>query len=549
MTNSGRLDKIFQFEASSVGYTEKKYDYPDFAVNTGDALYFGDSGTFSKLAVDLTTGFAVNCPSWIAWEYWNGSAWTAVDTLTDTGTINSKALTQDGEVSWNVTGMPDWATCTPGPGAGDDTLRYYVRAMIKTPLNGNYNLTIHETLMVDPPTYTVEGAAPWTLDINPYDVTPHPGREQTTHRTMGGSVNIQTATGDGAVRTMIWRGLDEDTWDPFINGRTEHGKFDKVYFYNENVFISAAQSPKEKREIVDQTFQSYTRGTTTIPFKSSGVGYSAEPWVADSNFTVADDSGAEDATVTVSDRLFLGMNSKFYGINVEFEKSATKFLTDYIDSDLVPYISQIQLRFSPSDGDLAAGDSVTITRDSNASDDGTEMFAHDGQIIWTASDVPNWSAVNLNTIIDATSDLYPISGFRDEEDLYYVELQLTFRENTDDPKLEANDDHGAVYYLLVMIANIRTAIDSLDYLSLRRSDGTVPYWYLFTPSSLEKYRPRGHRDDSWVPIKVVDVVRESTHVKKRWDVTMSYVIATDYEAPQPFSLDKLPIDGKVYLVE
>ncbi len=74
------------------------------AVN--DAYYFGDDITFGKLRLIISTAGA---GIWnLAWEYWNGLAWTPVSDLSDPSNGFRNGGTQ--HITWTVPG--DWALTT-----------------------------------------------------------------------------------------------------------------------------------------------------------------------------------------------------------------------------------------------------------------------------------------------------------------------------------------------------------------------------------------------------------------------------------------------------
>lgn len=90
---------------------------------TGDYAAFGFSQEFSKLIFDNANGTA-GVGGTVAWEYWNGSAWTALTGLTD-GTSGFTASVADGqEVTW--TAPTDWATTSLNSSAQ----LYWVRARV-----------------------------------------------------------------------------------------------------------------------------------------------------------------------------------------------------------------------------------------------------------------------------------------------------------------------------------------------------------------------------------------------------------------------------------
>ena len=84
---------------------------------TNDALYIGSAtaafndGPFNNLVFNLSQGNTK--PGLLLWEYWDGTAWTALTVLDHTGTI---PLQQSGSVHW----VPptNWTTTTVGSVAG-----------------------------------------------------------------------------------------------------------------------------------------------------------------------------------------------------------------------------------------------------------------------------------------------------------------------------------------------------------------------------------------------------------------------------------------------
>ncbi len=89
----------------------------------GDYFAVGLATKFGKLKLDNAGGTA-GVGGTVAWEYWNGSAWTALSGVTD-GTTGFTAAAADGQVvSWT---MPaDWATTSINGSAQ----LYYVRARV-----------------------------------------------------------------------------------------------------------------------------------------------------------------------------------------------------------------------------------------------------------------------------------------------------------------------------------------------------------------------------------------------------------------------------------
>lgn len=90
-------------------------DVPFFSTND-DSLYAGQSEKFDYIYFDMTVGASVNTAP--IWEYWNGSAWTAL-TITENPTYG---FTADGNIRF--TPPSDWAvTAVNGSQPG-----YFIRA-------------------------------------------------------------------------------------------------------------------------------------------------------------------------------------------------------------------------------------------------------------------------------------------------------------------------------------------------------------------------------------------------------------------------------------
>lgn len=86
---------------------------------TDDAVYFGSSSKFNQIDFDLSTA---GDGTWtITWEYWNGSAWSALAGVTD----GSTGFTVADDVTVTFTVPSDWAKNTV-----DGNNMYWVRARV-----------------------------------------------------------------------------------------------------------------------------------------------------------------------------------------------------------------------------------------------------------------------------------------------------------------------------------------------------------------------------------------------------------------------------------
>lgn len=99
-------------EAATEGGTE--FELMDSA---NDYLYIGHSTTFFGFKIEFETqGRGYD----LAFEYWNGSAWTDLEASALTVDDQSNNFTSDGRISWDDPG--DWATTTV-----DSDTKYWIR--------------------------------------------------------------------------------------------------------------------------------------------------------------------------------------------------------------------------------------------------------------------------------------------------------------------------------------------------------------------------------------------------------------------------------------
>jgi hypothetical protein len=90
--------------------------------NVDDYAAFGFADKFGKLTFNYATGTA-GVGGTVAWEYWNGSAWTALSGVTDQTTGFTAGVADGRTVVWTV--PSDWAKNTL-----NGTSAYYVRAKV-----------------------------------------------------------------------------------------------------------------------------------------------------------------------------------------------------------------------------------------------------------------------------------------------------------------------------------------------------------------------------------------------------------------------------------
>jgi hypothetical protein len=136
------------------------YDGTAALQKVGDTVYWGDAATFSLLRLAHNDGSAGSLT--VAWEYWDGAAWTALPGLTD-GTSAFSAATTPQDVTFTIPG--DWAarTLIIGDGLVTDSL-FFMRARL-TAVATPIALTSPTVTANTVPTGTEEGAAPVAYDI------------------------------------------------------------------------------------------------------------------------------------------------------------------------------------------------------------------------------------------------------------------------------------------------------------------------------------------------------------------------------------------------
>ena len=130
--------------------------------NVNDAIYWGSSGTFSSVIVELATPAAA---TWdIVWEYWNGSAWAALPGIADTTQGFTIGGTQ--QPQWDV--PLDWATNAP---TGTSLTGYFVRARLDAVTTATTLPVASRTLVIDNAPLAPATAVTWTLlDFQPGDL-------------------------------------------------------------------------------------------------------------------------------------------------------------------------------------------------------------------------------------------------------------------------------------------------------------------------------------------------------------------------------------------
>ena len=99
------------------------------ALLTTDALYVGFHGKFASRYIQVNT--ANTTASVLTVQYWNGSAFTAVDDLLDQTSSGGKTFAQSGFISWQ--NKLDWAISTQ-TGIDTDVSLYWIKLTVSADL-------------------------------------------------------------------------------------------------------------------------------------------------------------------------------------------------------------------------------------------------------------------------------------------------------------------------------------------------------------------------------------------------------------------------------
>jgi hypothetical protein len=111
--------------SASGEYTANYQLFPDTEAEN-DAVYFGGAAAFGAMYIDVGTAATYGADS-LVWEYWNGSAWTALTIVYDhtdsTAQDGLRSFQRDGHILFSA--PTDWDSTTVDSQAG-----YWVRARV-----------------------------------------------------------------------------------------------------------------------------------------------------------------------------------------------------------------------------------------------------------------------------------------------------------------------------------------------------------------------------------------------------------------------------------
>lgn len=185
------------------------------AMAVNDAMYWGADSPFSGIGLSLSQALA-SATFAAVYEYWNGSAWSALTTST---TITFTALRTPQAAYWTI--PTDWAASTVGDAATGRVLKYWMRIRVTT-------LTV---LTAEPLLGRAQGF--WNGMREVYVATQNPragsangglwrqGQNSTTLEWFGVTNSLYSATASPARmceyrgRVILVNGKDVKRWDGF----------------------------------------------------------------------------------------------------------------------------------------------------------------------------------------------------------------------------------------------------------------------------------------------------------------------------------------------
>lgn len=127
-----RVTRVLQGSTEITGFlTRPNSANKVVALTTSDFLYLGFHGQFSSRYFQVGVANAV--VSTLSVQYWNGSAWNAVDDLVDQTSVGGAAFAQSGFISWE--NKSDWVKSTQ-TGLDADVSLYWVRLSVSANLTG-----------------------------------------------------------------------------------------------------------------------------------------------------------------------------------------------------------------------------------------------------------------------------------------------------------------------------------------------------------------------------------------------------------------------------
>jgi hypothetical protein len=194
--------------------------------NRGEYLTLGSDTQVSGFNIDLATNGVVGSSPNLDWEYWNGTAWTSLETVTGFSDGTAQ-LTQDGSIYWTAT-PPGWSPYSMN--ASPDL--YYIRASLGS---GSYNSSSYPvesqifTDVVTLQTFTTLSAVDTTIQMTggpiPSLIWKFDEGQGTTANDSSGFDNRGTVSG------ALWK-----TEDLCISGKC-------LYFDGSNDFVTRADDP------------------------------------------------------------------------------------------------------------------------------------------------------------------------------------------------------------------------------------------------------------------------------------------------------------------
>lgn len=246
LVSSSQALQVWQVSSAGTVFGDQTANFNDAAVNylpfnasetVADYAAFGMASTFGKLTFS-NVGGTQGAGGVVVWEYWNGSAWTALSGITDGTSGFTAALGAGQTVTWTI--PSNWAS-----NALNSVTAYYVRARLTTVYTTNPSYTQGFVNGVDWSTIARPdgdiGAKKGDIVVIGYNNAGAiaPAAEGGTYRvatTPSAGVNLSVERLDGANFTWTaqanvpWRlhvSSDADSAPVFVLGATGAGGYDQ----------------------------------------------------------------------------------------------------------------------------------------------------------------------------------------------------------------------------------------------------------------------------------------------------------------------------------
>lgn len=136
--NSGAAYVDYDAEAATmIGTAQPMWE------QVADVMYWGDTAAFNSIGFGMLTSGVYGA---LAWEYWNGAAWTVFIPIHNSTNNGTSDFGQSGWIAWDTTDLASWAATTV-----DGTSAYWVRATVASVTTVAEFYNFMRTCTLEPP--------------------------------------------------------------------------------------------------------------------------------------------------------------------------------------------------------------------------------------------------------------------------------------------------------------------------------------------------------------------------------------------------------------